>query len=125
MSLVPEKFENAEASEGKRAYVRRFKRYGVDKRIRVISGQGRAQSILNGRCNVLSEGGFGAVIAGMLPEHSIVQIEFVPEKTTHPLQLAAEVRFCQGFHHGFEFVAPNVQQKYMISELFAESVQIG
>lgn len=109
----------------KRAYVRRFKRYGVDKRIRIISGDGGARQVLNGRCNVLSEGGFGAVIAGSLPQRKIVQIEFAVGELPQPLQLAAEVRFVDGFHHGFEFIAPSLEQKHIIGELFAESVQVG
>ena len=106
-------------------YVRRFKRYGVDKRIRVFAGE-REDWVLNGRCNVLSEGGFGAVIAGQLPQREIVTIEFALDKIEGaPFRLRAEVRSCQGFHHGFEFVAPNLDQKMALGDLFANSVQIG
>lgn len=106
-------------------YIRRFKRFGVDKRIRIFAGE-REQSVLNGRCNVLSEGGFGAVIAGRLVPSEIVTIEFeLDEIEGLPFRLRAEVRYCQGFHHGFEFVAPTIDQKMALGDLFAGSVQIG
>jgi hypothetical protein len=105
-----------------RVYVRRFRRYGVDKRIRVLSGQ----RVLNGRCNVLSEGGFGAVIAGKLPERTIVKIEFTMDRENEKLlSMSAEVRYADGFHYGLEFVAPTAAQKEVISDLFAECVQVG
>ncbi|HEV2113401.1 MAG TPA: PilZ domain-containing protein [Terriglobales bacterium] len=106
-------------------YIRRFKRYGVDKRIRIFAGD-REDSVLNGRCNVLSEGGFGAVIAGQLPASQIVTIEFELNRIQGlPFRLRAEVRYCRGFDHGFEFVAPSLEQKMALGDLFADSVQIG
>src|SRR5579864_1080301 len=106
-------------------YIRRFKRYGVDKRIRVFAGE-REDWILNGRCNVLSEAGFGAVIAGQLPPTEIVTIEFALDKIEGlPFRLRAEVRYCRGFDHGFEFVAPTAAQKMALGDLFADSVQVG
>jgi hypothetical protein len=113
---------SAPAPEHHRVYVRRFKRYGVDKRIRVVAGS----KALNGRCNVLSEDGFGAVIAGNLPERAIVKIEFTMDTAgKRLLSMGAEVRYVNGFHYGFEFVAPTAAQKAMISDLFAECVQVG
>ena|SRR5579872_6588599 len=108
-----------------RSYIRRFGRYRVDKRIRVIAGSSSSGDVLHGRCDVLSEGGFGAVIAGHLSERQIVKIEFSIEKMPQPFQLTAEVRYANGFHHGFEFVAPSPEQKSVITELFAESVRVG
>jgi hypothetical protein len=109
----------------KRAYVRRFGRYRVDKRIRVISGGAPSKTVLHGRCHILSEGGFGAVVAGNLRERQIVQIEFSMDHIDQPFHLTAEVRYVNGFHHGFEFVAPTHEQKSVITELFAESVRVG
>jgi hypothetical protein len=109
-------------AEQPRVYVRRFKRYGVDKRIRVFTGS----KTFNGRCNVLSEGGFGAVIAGKLQERAIVKIELAMDAIGKTLlSMGAEVRFVNGFNYGFEFVAPTFAQKQMISDVFAECVQVG
>ena len=114
------------ATEGEpKKYVRRFKRYGVDKRIRIFAGE-REDSVLNGRCNVLSEAGFGAVIAGELPPSEIVTIEFSLDKIEGlPFRLRAQVRDRHGFHHGFEFIAPSLEQKMALGDLFAGSVQVG
>ena len=108
-----------------RLYVRRFGRYRVDKRIRIIAGHAQGTDVLHGRCDVISEGGFGAVIAGNLKERQIVKIEFSMDKIAQPFQLTAEVRYANGFHHGFEFVAPSPEQKSVITQLFAESVRVG
>ena len=113
-------------SEGEpKKYIRRFKRYGVDKRIRILLGE-REDVALDGRCNVLSEGGFGAVIAGQLPQREIVTVEFALDQLEgEAFRMLAQVRDCQGFHHGFEFVAPSFEQKMALSDLFSQSVQVG
>ena len=113
-------------SEGEpKKYIRRFKRYGVDKRIRVLAGESE-QAVFDGRCNVLSEGGFGAVIAGHLRQKEIVTIEFALDQLQgEAFRLQAEVRYSLGFHHGFEFVAPSLEQKMAIADLFSQSVQVG
>jgi PilZ domain-containing protein len=103
---------------GVRKYVRRSSRHAIDKRIRVIvPGSGLA---LSGRCTSLSQAGFGAVLAGKLPELEMVTIEFDHSAIAQRLRLIARVRHFQGFHYGFEFVAPDSQQRAALAELFSE-----
>jgi len=119
------KSSRAGAQNEPKKYIRRFKRYGVDKRIRVFAGESE-QAVFDGRCNVLSEGGFGAVIAGQLPQREIVTIEFALDQLQgEAFRIRAEVRSCLGFHHGFEFIAPSLEQKMALSDLFSQSVQVG
>ena len=90
---------------------RAFPRYLLDQRIVLRSGE-----VFHGRTKDISEAGLGATVAGELPGHGLVELEFhLPGKLT-PLQLKAEIRYHQGFQYGFRFVDTTEQQRELIRE---------
>lgn len=106
------------AAHPQRSYVRRFNRKTIDKRIRVIDQ--KSGVAVHGRCMSLCEGGFGAVLAGQVPELEMVAIEFLHPAVGHELRLIARVRHQTGFHYGFEFIAPGAEVKSALAELLGE-----
>lgn len=101
------------------AYVRRFPRLPVDLRLAIVDERGARY---HGRCSTLSEGGFGAVLAGELPMGAIVTVDFSARELQQEIRLMAQVRHRSGFHHGFEFMAPTDEQRRTIAEFFHDNV---
>src|SRR5438874_2868213 len=77
---------------------RRFKRFGFDHRVVVLRGDD-IQTQLRGRCDTISEGGIGVMLAGELELGEEVNVEVALDGDA-PLVLAAEGRNRKGFHHG-------------------------
>lgn len=102
-----------------RAYVRRFPRRRVDLRLLITDERGQKY---RGRCNSASEGGFGAVLAGELADGQLVTVEFTSRNGGTPVRLMAQLRYRNGFQHGFEFAAPGEAQRQLIAEFFHDSV---
>jgi hypothetical protein len=78
--------------------------------------------VITGRCNVVSEGGFGALVAGELPVGRMVTIEFFLAGMSDPIPLSARVLNHHGFSYGFEFVAPSGLQRNIITDFFYEEL---
>lgn len=104
------------------AYVRRFPRLPVDLRLVITDEHGER---FRGRCSSVGEGGFGAVLAGELPLGSRVTVEFAVRRSERHIRLAAQLRYRNGFHHGFEFAAPSDEQRQAIAEFFHDNVNAG
>lgn len=105
-----------------RAYVRRFPRVPADLRLIITDEQGEQ---FRGRCSSVSEGGFGVVLAGELPLGSLVTVEFKPRRSERAVRLVAQLRYRNGFHHGFEFAAPSDEQRQAIAEFFPGQRELG
>ena len=96
---------------GKRAYKRRFPRYGIDLRIQVKMFQGGEYQSCWGRSTELGEDGIGATLTGELVAGEIVSLEIPLPLAPYPLKVRAIVRFRDGLHYGFEFLTLNGSQK--------------
>lgn len=98
---------------------RRYLRRRLDMRIR-IAVHPDAKEFVSGRCITVSEGGFGAIMSGELPEAGHVWVEFRSAKVPSEMRFKAEIRQRRGFQYGFQFVAPSPKHKIIIRQIFAE-----
>ena len=105
-----------------RQYVRRFARHPCSRDMQVRYRKDHEERVVKGRCNVVSEGGFGALVADELPLGRMVTIEFFLEGMRDPIPLSARVMNHQGFAYGFEFIAPSGMQRDIIADFFQEEL---
>lgn len=82
---------------------RRTSRHPFDQRLKVKVSKMGKESIFYGRVIDISEFGLGAVLSGALEVDSKVTVEFSAGCGSLVLNLAAIVRYGNGFHYGFEF----------------------
>jgi c-di-GMP-binding flagellar brake protein YcgR len=102
---------------------RRYKRFGFDRRVVVLRNDD-TQTQLRGRCDTISEGGIGVMLAGELQLGEQVNVEVALDGET-PLVLAAEVRDRKGFHHGLAFrMVTAVQRKALTKAVLASSAAL-
>src|SRR3954453_6141642 len=97
----------------------RYKRFGFDHRIVVLRNDDM-QTQLRGRCDTISEGGIGVMLAGELDMGEAVNVELALDGDG-PLVLAAEVRNRKGFHHGLAFKMVTATQRKALNKAVAES----
>jgi c-di-GMP-binding flagellar brake protein YcgR len=100
---------------------RRFKRFGFDHRVVVLRNDD-TQTQLRGRCDTISEGGIGVMLAGELELGEEVNVEVGLDGDT-PLVLAAEVRNRKGFHHGLAFKMVTATQRKSLNKAVQASSQ--
>ena len=100
---------------------RRYQRFGFDRRI-VIFRNDDQQTQLRGRCDTVSEGGLGVMLAGELEIGEPVNLELTLDGDA-PLVLAAEVRNRKGFHHGLAFRMVTATQRKALSKAMQGSAQ--
>jgi PilZ domain. len=103
-------------------YVRRFARHRCSRTMQVRFRRDNEERLVKGRCNVVSEGGFGALVPDDLPIGRMVTIEFSLEGLRDPIPLSARVLNHHGFSYGFEFVAPSPLQRNVIADFFYEEL---
>jgi hypothetical protein len=101
---------------------RRYLRKRLDMRIRIALKADSTEFVL-GRCITVSEGGFGAILTGELPEGSNVWVEFRTAKVPSDTRLRAQIRQRRGFQYGFQFIAPSPKHKILIRQIFAEGTE--
>jgi len=101
---------------------RRYLRRRLDMRIRIAT-RPDADDFVSGRCITVSEGGFGAIMSGELPERGDVWVEFRSPKVPADLRFKAEIRQRRGFQYGFQFSAPSPRHKIAIRQIFAEGAE--
>jgi hypothetical protein len=112
--------ESPKAGTAAGSKARRFKRFGFDHRVVVLRGDD-AQTTLRGRCDTISEGGIGVMLAGELELGEAVNVEVALDGDS-PLILAAEVRNRKGFHHGLAFkMVTAIQRKALNKAVLASS----
>jgi hypothetical protein len=98
---------------------RRYLRRRLDMRVRIAT-KPDSNEFISGRCITVSEGGFGAILSGELPENGDVWVEFRSTKIPPDIRFKAEIRQKRGFQYGFQFSAPSPKHKIIIRQIFAE-----
>jgi hypothetical protein len=112
--------ESPKAGKTVGSKARRYKRFGFDRRVVVLRSDS-TQTQLRGRCDTISEGGIGVMLAGELDMGEAVNVELALEGES-PLLLAAEVRNRKGFHHGLAFkMVTAIQRKALNKAVTASS----
>src|SRR5436190_21924494 len=66
-------------------YVRRFARHRCSRAMQVRLRRGNEEVLLKGRCTVISEGGFEALVSGEVPLGRMVTIEFYLDGVSDPI----------------------------------------
>ena len=84
---------------------RRFPRHHLDVRIQVLVFRDGRTSTLWGRTSEVGADGVGATLTGELRPGEVVSIEFPIPVAPHVIQVRGIVRYSQGLHCGFEFLA--------------------
>jgi len=98
---------------------RRFIRYRTNLLLTVRDPQERE---IDGRCEVISEGGLGGTAAEILPVGNVVRLRFaIPSPPTN-LDILAVVRDQRDFQHGFEFVSLAESEKTAIRQFCSELI---
>jgi hypothetical protein len=113
--------ESPKAGKAVGSKARRFKRFGFDRRVVVLRNDD-TQTQLRGRCDTISEGGIGVMLAGELDMGEAVNVELTLDGES-PLVLAAEVRNRKGFHHGLAFKMVTATQRKALNKAVAASSQ--
>ena len=103
-------------------YVRRFARHRCSRAMQVRLRRGNEEILLKGRCTVISEGGFEALVSGEVPLGRMVTIEFYLDGVSDPVPLSARVINQHGFSFGFQFIAPTSLQRSIIADFFYEEL---
>jgi len=98
-------------SSSKPIQKRRFPRYTIDLRMQVTMFQGGEFLSCWGRSTEMGEDGIGATLTGDLESGEIVSLEIPLPLSPYPLKVRAIVRFRQGLHYGFEFLALTGSQR--------------
>jgi len=103
-------------------YVRRFARHRCSRAMRVRLQRNNETLLLQGRCTIVSEGGFEALVSGELQLGRMVTIEFYLDGVADPVPLSARVINQHGFSYGFQFIAPSILQRTVIADFFYEEL---
>jgi hypothetical protein len=111
--------ESPKAGKAVGSKARRFQRFGFDRRVVVLRSDD-TQTQLRGRCDTISEGGIGVMLAGELDMGEAVNVEVALDGES-PLILAAEVRNRKGFHHGLAFKMVTATQRKALNKAVAAS----
>ena len=111
--------ESPKAGKAVGSKARRYKRFGFDRRVVVLRNDA-TQTQLRGRCDTVSEGGIGVMLAGELDMGEAVNVELTLDSQS-PLILAAEVRNRKGFHHGLAFKMVTAVQRKALNKAVAAS----
>jgi len=104
----------SEAADRASASQRRFDRHAVD--IRITAHVFRSGNIVSlwGRSTELGEDGVGGTLTCELEPGEVVRMELALPLAATPMKLRAVVRYRQGLHHGFEFLALTGAQRDML-----------
>lgn len=113
--------ETSAATQPEPHFQRRFLRRRVDVRVRISSDTG-AQDVLHGRCTVIGEGGFGAILSGELPDSGYYWAEFRSSLLEDELRVRVNVRQKKGFQYGFQFSSLTRDQRSLVMKIFAHGL---
>jgi len=102
--------------EMQRANRRKSPRFLLDARLKVTMRSNPKKQVF-GRTRDISETGLGAVIADPLESGERVILEFPVQFLDKALSIHAVVCYRRGFHHGFELLAPEVEQAAAIRQI--------
>ncbi|HKT24924.1 MAG TPA: PilZ domain-containing protein [Terriglobales bacterium] len=94
---------------------RRYPRYTMDKPVVAYRAYEDMKIGIRGQWQTFGEGGLGARMSEQLRSGEVIAFELSPT-----LRVYAAVRYCQAFHHGFEFVLLKDRQKAEIARMCRE-----
>ncbi len=100
---------------------RRFLRRKVDVRVKIAAEQ-NTTDVIHGRCTIIGEGGFGAVLTAELPDSGYFWAEFRTPTLTEELKVRVNVRQKRGFQYGFQFVSLTRDQRTRVMKIFAQGL---
>lgn len=99
---------------------RRFPRHNLDVRIQVSVFREGQSIVLWGRTSEIGVDGVGATLTGQVTPGEVVTIELSLPVHPHLVKVRGIVRYTQGLHCGFEFLAVNAEQRrslYRVCEM--------
>ena len=100
--------------------LRRWTRYKIDVRLKVVFPGDSKQGAAFGRANSLSRGGIGAYIPVSIPVGTTVKLEMTFPYSATEAQLDAVIRTCEGFRYGLEFTrVPDEVQAMLVKNCSA------
>lgn len=94
--------------------VRRWKRYPVDVRLKIVSSRGGVRTTVYGRGTDVSEGGMSAYIAMELNLGSSIEMEVTLPYAQQSLKVKARVRSRDGLRYGLEFLSLAAPEREVI-----------
>jgi hypothetical protein len=97
---------------------RRWPRNRLDIPLRVVIHTPDKTAIRDGRGRELSEGGMCLAAGVELKRGELVEIEFTPAYSGHPIRVRAVTRNVNGYNYGVEFAASSDQERHEIASLF-------
>ncbi len=100
---------------------RKFLRRKVDVRVR-ISAEQNAPDVVHGRCTIIGEGGFGAVLTAEIPDSGYFWAEFRTPVLNEELKVRVNIRQRRGFQYGFQFVSLTREQRTQVMKIFSQGL---
>lgn len=96
---------------------RRYPRHNLDTRVQVSVFREGHTIVLWGRTSEIGVDGIGATLTGELTLGEVVSVELPVSVPPYLLKLRAIVRYTQGLHCGFEFLAVTQQQRNTLERI--------
>jgi len=94
---------------------RRWTRYKIEVRLKILFPGDSRQGPAYGRANSLSRGGIGAYIPVTIPVGTTVTLEMTFPYSATEARLDAIIRTCEGFRYGLEFTrVPGEVQEMLV-----------
>lgn len=103
---------------------RRWNRYKVDLRVRLIYLKDGARQSAFARGNDVSEGGIAVFSPVEMNAGDSIDVEFSPPRSRAPLLIKGIVRNRQGYRYGVEFVTLSPSQRQDILRLCETAVVV-
>ena len=96
--------------------MRRWPRHRIDVRLKISFLKENSTVSEFGRGNSLSHGGMGAFIPCSIPVGTVVSLEVTFPYSPNEVKLQAEVKSCEGFRYGLEFVQLEENVRVLIAK---------
>ena len=96
---------------------RRYSRHPLDARIEVSVFREGNTIVLWGRTSEIGVDGIGATLTGELASGEVVSLELPVSVAPYLLKMRAIVRYTQGLHCGFEFLAVTQLQRNTLERI--------
>jgi len=101
---------------------RRWKRYPLDVRVRVVIVTENGNEVIHGRSRAISEGGIGVTLTRELSKGMLVNLHFKLPESDRERIYQAQLKYRSGFHSGFEFIGVQPHERLELRE-FCESLE--
>ncbi len=98
---------------------RKYSRYKVDIRVKVVVRTNGRSEIIHGRSNHLGIGGMGVTLTQQLERGTLAILEFkIPG--CEAFKMRSELRYRSGFKCGFQFLEVSAEQRALIRSFCSE-----